>query len=204
MRIITVSREFGSGGRELGKRMADILGFDYYDREIIDAIAKEEGLNPDYVARVLDNHEWATVPLTFRSSFLMPSYNGDAPSLLAKEKQIIEQIAESGHDCVIVGRNAEIFLSNYNTFNIFVCADMQSKISRCRERAKDGENLSDKEIEKNIRRINKNRALAKSMLTDSEWGDGRCYNLTVNTSNENVKTLAPIVSDYAVKWFESR
>ena len=56
MKIITISREFGSGGRELGKRLADILGFDYYDREIITAIADKKGLNPDYVERILENH----------------------------------------------------------------------------------------------------------------------------------------------------
>jgi len=55
MKIITISREFGSGGRELGKRMADILGFDYYDREIISAIAENKGLNESYVESVLEN-----------------------------------------------------------------------------------------------------------------------------------------------------
>ena len=55
MRIITISREFGSGGRELGKRLADILDFDYYDREIITAIAEKKGLDPNYVERILEN-----------------------------------------------------------------------------------------------------------------------------------------------------
>ena len=58
MRIITVSRQFGSGGRELGKRLADRLGFDYYDKEIIDSLAEDQGLDPDYVRRVLGNHGW--------------------------------------------------------------------------------------------------------------------------------------------------
>lgn len=65
MRIITISREFGSGGRELGKRLADALGFDYYDREIIESIAKGQGLDEGYVEKALEEHAWRRVPLTF-------------------------------------------------------------------------------------------------------------------------------------------
>ena len=69
MKIITISRDFGSGGRELGKRMADILGFDYYDREIIAEIAKRQQMDERYVESVLDHHMWQMVPLTFHQSF---------------------------------------------------------------------------------------------------------------------------------------
>ena len=69
MRIITISREFGSGGRELGKRMADILGFDYYDREIITTIAASKGMDENYVAGALEGNSWQRVPLTFSNSF---------------------------------------------------------------------------------------------------------------------------------------
>ena len=90
MRIITVSRQFGSGGRELGKRLADRLGFDYYDKEIIDSLAEDQGLDPDYVRRVLGNHGWQNVQLTFRNSFdrvvLDP---GMRTQLLVKEREII-------------------------------------------------------------------------------------------------------------------
>lgn len=68
MRIITISREFGSGGRELGKRLADWLGFDYYDREIITAIAQNQGLDEKYAENTLDNHGWQTIPVTFHRS----------------------------------------------------------------------------------------------------------------------------------------
>ena len=69
MRIITISREFGSGGRELGKRLAEHIGFDYYDREIITSIAQAQGVKEEYVEHLLDNHDWKSVPLTFRHSF---------------------------------------------------------------------------------------------------------------------------------------
>ena len=61
-RIITISREFGSGGRELGKRLADSLGVDYYDREIITAIAEQTGLGENYVEQILESHAWTKIP----------------------------------------------------------------------------------------------------------------------------------------------
>ena len=69
MKIITISREFGSGGRELGKRMADVLGWDYYDREIISAIAEKTDLTEEYVENVLNSQAWQSIPLTFGHSF---------------------------------------------------------------------------------------------------------------------------------------
>ena len=77
MRIITISREFGSGGRELGKRLAEHIGFDYYDREIISAIAKEQGMDEEYIERTADSHEWRTYPVTFRHSFSSASIMGN-------------------------------------------------------------------------------------------------------------------------------
>lgn len=69
MRIITISREFGSGGRELGKRLAGRLGIDYYDREIITAIAGQNGLDEDYVEMALEKRDWQAMPMTFGRSF---------------------------------------------------------------------------------------------------------------------------------------
>ena len=90
MRIITISREFGSGGRELGKRLADLLGFDYYDSEIITVVAKQSGLDAGYVEKKLSNHGWQAYPVTFRgtmrSSGYMQSntilYKGSCPFVL--------------------------------------------------------------------------------------------------------------------------
>ena len=202
MKIITISREFGSGGRELGKRMADVLGWDYYDREIIDTVAKEKGLNVGYVNAVLERHEWWTVPITFQRSFTVST----APStdLLVKEKEVIERIAESGRDCVIVGRNADFFLRAYRPFRIFVCAEQEAKLRRCRERAKDREALTDKEIERQIKRIDKARASVRELVAGDRWGDPKSYHLTVNTTDWSIKELSPAVAELAKRFFEAR
>ena len=72
MRIITVSREFGSGGRELGRRLAEELGYDYYDGEIIAAIAKNSGLDANYVENALEDFSWQSIPMTVHRTFASP------------------------------------------------------------------------------------------------------------------------------------
>ena len=124
MRIITISREFGSGGRELGKRIADILGFDYYDSEIITAVAKQSGLDPRYVEHELGDHGWQQFPVTYRSTIASAAYiQSGRIELLLEQRKVIEQIAQLGKDFVIVGRNADVILEEYDPFNIFAGED---------------------------------------------------------------------------------
>ncbi len=122
MKVITISREFGSGGRELGKRLADGLGFDYYDKEIIAAIAQGQGLDENYVEKALEHHIWKSVPLAFGRSFTgAVALQSAQTGLLLEQKRVIERIAEAGKDCVIVGRNADMILEAVQPFSIFVC-----------------------------------------------------------------------------------
>lgn len=202
MKIITVSREFGSGGRELGKRLADIMGFAYYDREIITAIAEAQGLDEKYVEKAFDGHMQKSAPLTYRRSFTGSAMlQAPQTNLLLEQKRVIEGIAKVGQDCVIVGRNADVYLAGENPFNIFVYADMETKVRRCMARAAEGENLSRKEIEQNIRRIDKNRAKTREIITSRKWGDCRSYDLAVNTGGWDMKELAQAVARFAEDWF---
>lgn len=203
MKIITISREFGSGGRELGKRLADHLGFDYYDSEIITAIANNRGLDPSYVERTLANHGWQSFPLNYHITLGAPTdlYTGKI-GLLLEQKKVIEEIAALGKDCIIVGRNADVLLEEYRPFNLFVCADMEAKVTRCMERAPEGESLTRKELEKKIRSIDKGRSRTRELLSSSAWGQRDAYHLTINTSGWSIKALTPLVADFALRWFE--
>ena len=207
MRIITVSRQFGSGGRELGKRLADLLGWDYYDREIIRALADENGLHPDYVRQVLSTHGWGHYQLTYRHSFQQALSRGNSAGteLLLRQREILEEIAEAGNDCVIVGRDADVILHDANPFRVFVCADIQSRLARCvryESRRPEAEQLSEKEILRNIRRIDRSRRHTREVLTGKAAWDGSSFDLTVNASNWNIKTLAEAVADFSGRWFE--
>ena len=203
MKIITISREFGSGGRELGKRMADVLGFDYYDSEIISAVAQKSGLDASYIESVLDNHGWQDIPISFSGSIGSVGYvNSSAVNLLIQQKKVIEEIAALGKDCIIVGRNADVILSDYNPFSVFVCASMDAKVNRCMQRAKNKEELTQKELAKKIKQIDKMRAKTRTVLSGQNWGERHDYNLTVNTTDWEIKELATLVSQFADAWFK--
>ena len=208
MRIITVSRQFGSGGRELGKRLADLLGWDYYDREIIQALAEEQGMHPDDVRRVLNHHGWYQSQLTYRHSFqqaVTGHRGGMGAELLARQREILTEIAESGNDCVIVGRDADVILQEHRPFRVYVCADIDSRIARCmryeQKRAPE-EQLSEKEILQNIRRIDRSRRQVREVLTGKAAGDGSSFDLTVNATHWEIKKLTEAVAEFSRRWFE--
>ena len=202
MRIITISREFGSGGRELGKRLAGFLGFDYYDSEIISKLSQKSGMDSSYIENALNNHGWEDIPITFRSTLGSSGYiQASKVNLLVQQKSVIEEIAALGKDCVIVGRNADVILREYDPFNIFVCAELDAKVRRCQERAPEGENLSEKELVRKIRQIDKVRAQTRAIIGGAPWGQRDAYHLTVNTTDWEIKALVPAVADFAKSWF---
>ena len=202
MNIITISREFGSGGRELGERLAELLGYEYYDKEIISIIAERHGLDEKYVEHTLSSASWTNTALHFRHSFSSPVYFHEPKTeLLIEQKKVIDEIAGRGKDFVIVGRNADVLLSDHNPFNIFVCADINARIKRCRERAEEGEKLSDKELKKNILRIDKNRKLTRYLITEKDWGMKDSYHLIVNTTDWDIKKLASVMKEVVNGYF---
>ena len=205
MRVITISREFGSGGREVGKRLADALGFAYYDREIVSSIAEKCDLDEGYVENVLRKGLTINVPVTFGHTFYFYSNPTSENELkvLNVQQQIIKELAQRG-DCVMVGRCSGIILEDYNPFRVFVYADMDWKVKRCRERASESEHLTDRELEKKIRQIDAGRARHQKLLTDRKWGDREGYDLCLNTSNLEIKKIIPGLKEMALCWFDQR
>lgn len=202
MKIITISREFGSGGRELGKRLADLTGYDYYDSEIISAVARNSGMNENYVEEALSNHGWQNHAITFRGTLGSSAYiQSSKINLLLEQKKVIEEIAALGKDCIIVGRNADVILQDCHPFNIFVCAETDAKVKRCVERAPEGEKLTEKELIRKMKQIDKNRSQTRVLIGGSAWGQRDAYHLTVNTTDWEIKDLVPAVADFAARWF---
>lgn len=204
MNIITISREFGSGGRELGKRLAEALGYAYYDREILSMLAEQTDLNEDYLERTLEENSLTNLyPITIGQTFsIMPNYFADqSTALLTKQTNLIKALAAKSN-CVIVGRNADIILRDQNPLRIFVHADMEARIARCRRRDTYDANLTDKQFEKKINQIDKNRNKTHSILSPYKWGDRRGYELCINTTSITIKDVVPSLSAYAEKWFE--
>mgnify|MGYP004616429651 FL=1 len=201
-KIVTISREFGSGGKEVGKRLADALGYSYYDSEIITLLAKETGMSEEYIKNISEKGAYPYA-FQFAKSFAMYStVQNNQTELLVAQSKILKKIAEKGN-AIIVGRGANTILKDYNPMNIFVYADMKSKIKRCREKAEEDENLTDKELEHKIKSIDKNRKALNDLISNAEWGSKENYNLCINTSNIEIKSMVPALAEYIEKWFEN-
>ena len=204
MRIITLSREFGSGGREVGKRLADALQVAYYDREIITEVAEKSALDENYVEYALEKGLLHNFRFTFSHTFSHISMmNDNVCDLFVVQNQVVRRLAENG-DCVIVGRSADAVLDDMHPFKLFVYADLPSKIARCRERNRMGEELSDKDIEKMIRQVDKARANYHGIVGNTGWGQRESYHLCVNTTGLEIKEFVPLLADYATRWFEAQ
>lgn len=125
MRIITISRQFGSGGRELGKRLADSLGIPCYDHEIIDMVAENHGFDKNHVAHISEKDIRVFYPTTIAHRLVAPHpITQQSISITVAEHELIKELANEGN-CVIVGRCADIILRDMNPMNIFVYADRQ-------------------------------------------------------------------------------
>lgn len=193
-RIITVGREFGSGGRELGKRLADELGIAYYDNEIITQIAERTKMAEGYVQHVMENGPSTLLPITIGRSF----YMGVDPIMeqnnviYREQSRLIQEFAEKS-DCVIVGRSADYILREKNPFRLYVYADMEHKMERCRKRAPEQENFTDKELKRHIQDVDKRRGRYYQFFTGQTWGDRLNYDLCINTSNAEIKDIAEAI-----------
>lgn len=194
-RIITISREFGSGGREFGRRLSENLGFAYYDQEIVQEIAKRTELSEKYVQQVMTHRPITSYPIHIGRSFrMMADPNMDQSQTIFREQcTILKEIAAKS-DCVIVGRCADYILQEEDPFRVFVYADMPSKVKRCREKNYEKEELTDRELERRINAVNRRRAEYYEYYTGQKWGDRIHYDLCINTTQGTVKGIAAAVA----------
>lgn len=199
-RIISVSREFGSGGRELGKRLADNLGFAYYDREIVLSLAEQTGMDENSLEQQLEIAAPVPFSIHFAQSF-SDGYmvNDSTVQLLSLQTRLIKELAAKG-DCVIVGRGADAILEDEQPFRLFVYAEKEAKLARCRSRAAEGEILSDKDILRRMKQIDKRRAEFHDIISSRPWGDKESYDLCVNTTGTEIKVVVPAVAEYYRRW----
>ena len=187
--IITIGREFGSGGRELGKRIAEALGIAYYDKEILAEIAKKTELAYDYVQQIIEKKPIVYYPITIGNSLSGPYGVTDINSqIYAEQCNVIKELADKS-SCVIVGRCADYILADQHPFRIFVYSDIESKIKRCREKGELDADLTDKKLAKKIKKIDKHRGEYYRFFTSNEWGNKENYDVCINTSNKSIKEV---------------
>ncbi len=194
-KIITIGREFGSGGRELGRRLAEELGYEYYDKEIISEIAKHTSLSEEYIQQIVEQKPHQLYPITIghTMNFASTYQIKQIQEIYSAQCDILKELAEKSN-CVIVGRCADYILKDYKPFRIFVYADIENKILRCKSRNQANESYTDKQLKKKILQIDKNRAKYYNFYTSLKWGDKVNYDLCINTSNASIKNIVNIIS----------
>ena len=194
-KIITIGREFGSGGREVGKRLSDELGIAYYDNEIITEIAKRTELAEGYVQHVMENGPTALMPITIGRTF----YMGADPvmeqnnAIYREQSLLVQELAEKS-DCVIVGRSADYILRDKKPLRLFIYADMESRMERCRKRSPEQEHFTDKELRRHIQDVDKRRSKYYQFFTGQTWGEKLNYDLCINTSGANIEDLVKVIA----------
>lgn len=195
-KIITISREFGSGGREFGRRMSEILGIEYYDKEIISKIAEKADLSEGYVKEVVEKRPMPLFPMTIGATFAAVGVYYPLmveESVYTAQTEVLHELAEES-SCIIVGRCADYILREKNPFRMFIYADMPSRVERCMKRSSPDEHFSEKEMKKKIKNVDESRAKYYDFYTGRKWGDRQNYDVCVNTTGKDIKLLAEVYS----------
>ena len=176
-RIITISREFGSGGRFIGEEVAKKLGIAYYDKNIINEIAEKSGLSPEYIQ---ENAELSPKKGLFAYAFAGRDVTGKSVEDLVYEAQrkVILELAET-ESCVIIGRNADYILKDRDdVLNVFIHGDTPEKIQRITRLY----NVEEQKVVKMMVDIDKRRMANYNFYTNQKWGKASNYTLCLNSS----------------------
>ncbi|MDR3254812.1 MAG: cytidylate kinase-like family protein [Synergistaceae bacterium] len=193
VRIITISREFGSGGRSVAKMVAEKLEIGYYDKELVKQVASETGFDQAYVEQAGEYApEKSSFTCAFSSNATLGALNGMSVDdfLWVIQRKIILQLAEKG-PAVIVGRCADYILKERgDCFNVFIHASMAARADRIVHLY--GE--TDKRPEKRLEEKDKKRKLYYRHYTNQEWGMSQNYNLSLDSSFIGVEKCAEIIT----------
>lgn len=186
-RIVTISREFGSGGRTIGKKVAQRLGIPCYDADLIQRLAEDSGFAEEYVKQISECMPGGYLESLFSNRTLGPT-NEDI--LWDSQNKVILQIAEKG-PCVIVGRCADYILRDKaDCLNVFIHADPSFRAERIVKEYGEREQSA----EQRLRDKDKRRAAYHRFYTNMKWGDAHNYHITLNSGVLGIERCAEIIS----------
>ena len=191
-KIITISREFGSGGRTIGKQVAEQMGYQFYDKELIEKIAQEAGLSREFVEK---SGEYSPGKNMFSYAFVGRGIIGVSVEdyLWRKQREIILELAEEGN-CVIVGRCADYILRNRtDSLHVFIHADLEKRIERVVKLY--GE--TDQNPQKRLADKDKTRRLNYKYYTDRMWGMSQNYDITLNSGKIGLERCEEMIVNLA-------
>ena len=196
--IITITRQFGSGGHDIGEALAKKLGIPFYDKELISIAAKESGICPEVFEAV---DEKATNSLLYSLSVGLYSFGsgftntGELPvndRLYILQHKIIKELAEK-ETFVVVGRCADYILKDKsNVVKVFVYADLETRVNRAIER----NNINNDRAKQAVIKADKNRANYYSFYSGKKWGQPENYDLCINSTNISTDQAVDLILSY--------
>lgn len=192
--LITISRQFGSGGREIGQKLAKELNIPFYDKELLELAAKESGIDKELFETEGEStsrgfHLLAAMGYTLGSPITSINEMSLNDRMFLVQSEVIESIAMQG-PAVIVGRCADYVLKDHpECINVFIHANMRSRV----ERAKTSYEVDGDDIEKEIEKIDKRRANYYNYYTDKKWGKVENYHISLDSSRFGVDECVAVI-----------
>ncbi len=183
--VITIARQYGSGGRTIAQMLSERLGIHYYDKELLRMASDDSGINEDLFSNAdekIKNTKLFKIAHSVYHGELIPPESEDFTSmenLFNYQAKIIKKLAEQDESCIIVGRCAEYVLKDYdNVLSVFIHAPKEY----CLEQAAKKQSMSPKELEKYVQKVDKRKADYHRYYTGLEWTDARNYDLCLDSS----------------------
>jgi cytidylate kinase len=191
--IITIGRENGSGGRDIGEKLAADLGIKCYDKELFFDALKEKGLFPAAYQKFDEMPSGVFASASTLLDSLNAAYSFHQEQLYEAQIELISKIADSGKSCVLVGRSADYILrDNRNVVKVFICANVQSKAERTMEKHK----MTAQEAQKWNQKNDSKRRKYYNDHTMQEWGMSKNYHLCIDTTDIGVDGAVALIEQY--------
>lgn len=189
-KIVTISREFGSGGRFIGEQLAKRLGIQFYDKKIISEVAEKTGFAEEFIEQ---KGEYAHLKNIFAYGLIGRNQNGESIDdiLYAAQREILIDAVKKG-PCVIVGRNADYIFKDYKEcINVYICGNMEEKIARISKLY----DKTEEEVKKLIHDIDKRRSVNYKYYTERQWGLSKNYTISLNSSEIGYEKCIDIIEE---------
>lgn len=198
--IVTIGRQFGSGGRTIGKKLAEQLGIPYYDKELINLASKESGICGEFFEKADEKTSSSLLKalamgFTMNNAIFQSNDYLSNESLFQIQSEVIRKVAAE-QSCVLVGRCADYILrEDKNCMSVFISARMEDRIQRAVGYAR----IEEKEAEEYIRKVDKSRASYYNYYTDKIWGAAESYDLCINSSVYGIDETTAFIREFVSK-----
>ena len=197
-KVISISREFGSGGREIGYRLAQKLGIPFYDKELIEMAAEDSNIsaelfhaNDEVIARKERmEHHYAPID-PFSPAYEIPV----SDQLFVIQTKIIKQLAQNG-PCVIIGRCSDVIVDD--VFKVFICASLKKRVERL-SAIEETHEIDSKKLETQIRAIDKKRKEYYQYYSGNEWGKPKNYDICLNSGTLGIERCVDLIAELVME-----